>query len=131
MDHRHYLTVTPSRLPPGGTWVFDHSFFILLNVAVGGRFPGSPDATTVMPQRMEVDFVRFYGRTTAPPAAVRIAAGPGGVEAFWPVAFPNGVLHHSLAPGASWVPILTDGTIRSNEFVAPVSPGIYRLYWNP
>jgi beta-glucanase (GH16 family) len=41
-------------------WVFDHPFFILLNVAVGGSWPGYLDATTVFPQKMLVDYVRVY-----------------------------------------------------------------------
>jgi beta-glucanase (GH16 family) len=43
-----------------GQWVFDHPNFILLNVAVGGAWPGSPDGTTVFPQQMKVDYVRVY-----------------------------------------------------------------------
>lgn len=39
---------------------FDQQFYILLNVAVGGNFPGSPDASTVFPVAMEVDYVRVY-----------------------------------------------------------------------
>jgi len=39
---------------------FDQPFYILLNVAVGGNFPGSPDAGTVFPVTMEVDWVRVY-----------------------------------------------------------------------
>ena len=39
---------------------FDQPFYILLNVAVGGNWPGSPDATTVFPVTMEVDWVRVY-----------------------------------------------------------------------
>jgi beta-glucanase (GH16 family) len=59
-----YKTRTPADLPPGTTWVFDHPFFLILNVAVGGTWPGSPDATTVFPQTMSVDYVRVYQRTT-------------------------------------------------------------------
>jgi beta-glucanase (GH16 family) len=44
----------------GRTWEFDHPFFILLNVAVGGTWPGAPDATTTFPQTMKVDYVRVY-----------------------------------------------------------------------
>ena len=40
---------------------FQGSFFILLNVAVGGNFVGSPDGSTVFPQQMEVDWVRVWG----------------------------------------------------------------------
>jgi beta-glucanase (GH16 family) len=41
-------------------WVFDKPFFVLLNVAVGGTWPGSPDATTRFPQQMLVDWVRVW-----------------------------------------------------------------------
>ncbi len=41
---------------------FDHDFYMLLNVAVGGNLPGMPDATTVFPQTMQVDYVRVYER---------------------------------------------------------------------
>ncbi|MEM1043734.1 MAG: glycoside hydrolase family 16 protein [Bacteroidota bacterium] len=42
---------------------FDHAFHMILNVAVGGNLPGSPDATTVFPQTMQVDYVRVYERS--------------------------------------------------------------------
>jgi beta-glucanase (GH16 family) len=45
---------------PAGHWAFDHSFFLVLNVAVGGYWPGNPDATTDLPQSMLVDWVRVY-----------------------------------------------------------------------
>jgi len=60
VDSNLYATFTQSQWPSGGTWVFDHPFFIILNVAVGGNWPGSPDATTVFPQQMLVDYVRVY-----------------------------------------------------------------------
>jgi amino acid transporter/beta-glucanase (GH16 family) len=60
VDGNLYETRTPTDLKPGQTWVFDHPFFILLNVAVGGDWPGSPDATSVFPQTMLVDYVRVY-----------------------------------------------------------------------
>ena len=41
---------------------FDHAFRMILNVAVGGNLPGPPDATTVFPQSMQVDYVRVYKR---------------------------------------------------------------------
>lgn len=62
VDGNLYQTVTPSNLPPGAQWVFDHPFFIILNFAVGGGWPGSPDGTTVFPQTMIVDYVRVYAR---------------------------------------------------------------------
>jgi beta-glucanase (GH16 family) len=60
VDGHLYETRTPADLPAGKTWVFDHPFFIILNVAVGGNWPGSPDATTTFPQHMLVDYVRVY-----------------------------------------------------------------------
>ncbi len=39
---------------------FNKEFHLLLNVAVGGNWPGYPDATTIFPQTMVVDFVRVY-----------------------------------------------------------------------
>jgi beta-glucanase (GH16 family) len=61
-DNTLYKTVTPADLPAGTSWVYDHAFFILLNVAVGGAWPGNPDATTSFPQEMRVDYVRVYQR---------------------------------------------------------------------
>lgn len=60
VDGNLYETRTPSDVPAGRRWVFDHPFFILLNVAVGGNWPGSPDSTTVWPQTMLVDYVKVY-----------------------------------------------------------------------
>jgi beta-glucanase (GH16 family) len=60
VDDAPYHSITPSQLPPGAAWVFDHPFFIILNVAVGGHFVGSPDATTTFPQTMLVDWVRVF-----------------------------------------------------------------------
>ncbi len=48
----------------GGTFPapFDRPFHLILNVAVGGAWPGPPDDSTKFPQRMEVDYVRVYQR---------------------------------------------------------------------
>lgn len=60
IDDHLYETQTPSDVPPGKKWVFDHPFFIVLNVAVGGYWPGDPDQTTQFPATMHVDYVRVY-----------------------------------------------------------------------
>jgi len=65
VDDHAYATRTPADLPKGTKLVYDHPFFVLLNVAVGGGWPGDPDATTVFPQTMLVDYVRVYERTAA------------------------------------------------------------------
>ena len=67
VDDHLYATRTPEELPKGTKWVYDHPFFLLLNVAVGGGWPGNPDSTTVFPQTMLVDYVRVYERAEATP----------------------------------------------------------------
>ena len=68
-----YKTRTTADLPPGTAWVFDHPFFLILNVAVGGSWPGNPDATTMFPQAMSVDYVRVYQRSTPSTSPVILA----------------------------------------------------------
>lgn len=60
VDGRQYHRMTPADLPSGTKWVFDHSFFLLLNLAVGGGWPGDPDASTTLPRQMVIDYVRVY-----------------------------------------------------------------------
>lgn len=60
IDGQQYHRLTPSSLPAGGSWVFERPFFLILNLAVGGDWPGSPDASTVFPAQMSVDWVRVY-----------------------------------------------------------------------
>lgn len=60
MDNHQYFELKREQIPPGAPWPFDHPFFLLMNVAVGGDWPGSPDETTTLPQTMRVDFVRVF-----------------------------------------------------------------------
>ena len=60
VDGRQYHRMTPADLPAGAKWVFDHPFFLLLNLAIGGGWPGDPNASTTFPQQMVVDYVRVY-----------------------------------------------------------------------
>jgi beta-glucanase (GH16 family) len=41
-------------------WPYDHPFFMMLNLAVGGNWPGPPDSSTVFPQQLLIDWVRVY-----------------------------------------------------------------------
>ncbi len=61
VDSNIYASFDAEHWPAGGKWVFDRPFFIILNVAVGGDWPGSPDGTSNFPQKMIVDYVRVYG----------------------------------------------------------------------
>jgi beta-glucanase (GH16 family) len=60
VDQTLYQTVRQSRMPPSARWVYDHPFFLLLNLSVGGTFGGPPDATTPFPQTLQVDWVRVF-----------------------------------------------------------------------
>ena len=54
------VTRTLLRDEAGGGWVFDHPFFMLLDLAVGGDWPGPPDDQTPFPARLLVDYVRVF-----------------------------------------------------------------------
>lgn len=58
VDDTLYSTKTPSDIPSSATWVYAHPFFIIMNLAVGGGFPGNPDGTATFPQELKVDYVR-------------------------------------------------------------------------
>jgi beta-glucanase (GH16 family) len=60
VDGVQFHRLTPADLPSGGTWVFEKPFFVILNLAIGGDWPGAPDATTPLPAQMKVDWVRVY-----------------------------------------------------------------------
>ena len=60
VDGVMYYEATRDKLPAGSPWVFEHPHFILLNLAVGGRWPGYPDSSTQFPQTLLVDWVRVY-----------------------------------------------------------------------
>ena len=58
-------------LPEGGVWVFDHPFYLFLNLAIGGDWPGNPDATTPNQAEMLVDYVRAYKIPTVPAPSIQ------------------------------------------------------------
>jgi beta-glucanase (GH16 family) len=66
VDDQPYETQTPqTAAESSASWVFDHPFFIILNLAVGGTLPGDPSGTT-FPRVMKVDWVRVYQQVGAP-----------------------------------------------------------------
>jgi beta-glucanase (GH16 family) len=60
VDDILYETQTMAGQTGGATWEFDQAFFLIMNVAVGGQWPGQPNGTTQFPQTMKVDWVRVY-----------------------------------------------------------------------
>lgn len=78
LDGQLFFTVTPASLPAGSSWVFNQPQFLILNVAVGGNWPGSPNSSTVFPQRMTVDYVRVYeSDSVTPPVDSNVLLDPG------------------------------------------------------
>lgn len=59
IDDTTLKTFTPDLLEPGRPWVLDGPMFVLINVAVGGTWPGPPDESTTFPATMLVDWLRF------------------------------------------------------------------------
>ena len=70
LDGELYHTAQPSDVAPN-EWVFDHPFFLLLNVAVGGNFGGDLGPDLFFPQTYHIDYVRVY---QAPDTAERFQA---------------------------------------------------------
>lgn len=58
VDDIFYQRITPEDVT--GEWVYDHPFYIILNVAVGGDYVGFPTSQTKFPQTMLVDYVKVY-----------------------------------------------------------------------
>jgi beta-glucanase (GH16 family) len=72
VDGHAYETRTPADLN-GDHWVFDHPFFIIMNLAIGGYWPGDPDGSTTFPQQLVVDYVHV---TTSATGGGSGATGP-------------------------------------------------------
>ncbi len=64
IDGNVYATFTPSSISgfSGAVWPFDagQANFIILNLAIGGDYPGPPDSSTPFPSEMLIDYVRIY-----------------------------------------------------------------------
>ncbi|MFB9090403.1 glycoside hydrolase family 16 protein [Flavobacterium paronense] len=58
VDDVLYNQITPDKVT--GEWVYDHTFYMILNLAVGGSYVGPPNSATTFPQTMYVDYVRVY-----------------------------------------------------------------------
>jgi len=77
VDGYQYFSANSGSLPAGTTWVYTQPQFILLNLAVGGSWPGNPDGTTTFPQQMIVDYVRVYAPTNLPETKTNLLSNPG------------------------------------------------------
>ncbi|GFJ87107.1 glycoside hydrolase family 16 protein [Phytohabitans rumicis] len=73
LDGAEYFRATPASVR-GNSWAFEHPFFIILNLAVGGTFPGSPNASTPSVNRMLVDYIHV-STTSTPPTGTNALRG--------------------------------------------------------
>lgn len=130
LDGQQFFTLTPANLPGTSAWVFNQPQFLLLNVAVGGNWPGSPNGSTVFPQRMTVDYVRVYTPAATVPVATTVTVDPAEP---W-----LGYMHYSNLPvnggayqnGGVWAPAdlnasFTGATLK----LAPNTIGDPSTYW--
>jgi beta-glucanase (GH16 family) len=123
LDTNLFFTATPASLPGGSTWVFSQPQFLILNVAVGGQWPGNPDGTTVFPQQMLVDYVRVYTYVAAPPVPVMAVIQQGG-QVSWPTTAGMSWTLQSSPDGITWSnllgPVLGNGA--TNTYFDPLWP---------
>jgi beta-glucanase (GH16 family) len=129
VDGHAYETRTPADAG-GNKWVFDHPFFVILNLAIGGDWPGSPDGATAFPQTMTVDYVRASawndggGTGTGTTGAIKgiggmcvdVAGGSGADRT--PIQ-----LHTCTGNAAQQWTVGTDGTVRALGKCLDVSGG--------
>ncbi len=62
VDNYLFRRVEKTEVESKGQWVYDHPFYLLLNVAVGGNFLGDPNTQTSFPQKMTIDYVKVYNQ---------------------------------------------------------------------
>jgi beta-glucanase (GH16 family) len=121
LDGSEFFRVDPGRLG-GNRWVFDHPFFMILNVAVGGNWPGFPDGSTQFPQQMLVDYVRVSGYSSGggnppPSGTTRLKGAQSGRCIDIPGANPvDGaklqIWDCNTSPAQAWT-FASDGTVRA------------------
>lgn len=113
VDGTVYQTRTPADLG-GNAWVFNKPFFLILNLAVGGYWPGDPDGSTVFPQQLVVDSVSVT--TGDSPAGVAIKGLAGKCVDVAAANSANGTpvqLYDCNGTAAQQWSVGSDGTIRA------------------
>ena len=131
VDNQVYFTLTTNGLPAGAKWVFTQPEFLVLNVAVGGDWPGPPNAFTQFPQTMRVDYVRVYAPSAAPLPLLQPKREANREVVLWSDSFPQARLLQALNLTGPWSAVAVDGTREGSAFVAPTTPGFYRLQIGP
>jgi beta-glucanase (GH16 family) len=119
VDNILYFTTTPASLG-GKQWVFNHPFFLLLNVAVGGNFGGPVGVSTTFPQQTKVDYVRVY---QAVDSAERFESGFSDNFSGWrQISLPfTGFTRSATQPAGAPNDGLTLDSVRGYRFVLPTA----------
>jgi beta-glucanase (GH16 family) len=118
VDGQTYQTRTPSDVN-GNKWVYDHPFFLILNFAVGGDWPGSPDSGTAFPQTMTVDYVHVTTSDSDSGGTTRTGAIKGIGDMCVDVAGGSSAdgtpiqLHNCTGVDAQKWTLGTDGTVKA------------------
>lgn len=60
IDGHRFQTFSKDDIEGKFSWPFERPFYFLLNIAIGGGWPGNPDNTTIFPTTMNVDYIRVY-----------------------------------------------------------------------
>jgi len=111
VDNNLYFNATPANLPAGKQWVFNAPQFLIMNLAVGGNWPGNPNGSTTFPQRMTVDYVRIYAPTNAAGCGANLLPNPsfelGGLDN-WSI---YGAGFNTLLENASHVPVRSGSNV--------------------
>jgi beta-glucanase (GH16 family) len=127
IDGVHYLTLTSndwySDAAPGNNQApFDNPFHFLLNVAVGGNWPGPPNASTPFPQEMLVDWVRVYGLVPNDAPTVTITTPANGAQL--PVGITGIIANASDSDGSiDRVEFYADDILIQADTTAPYATG--------
>ena len=133
VDGALYETRTPAEYGKN-PWPFNAPFFLLLNTAVGGNWPGKPDSTTIFPQRMLVDYVRVYQGTPAGPDAPHgLSARPAeGRQVFlsWPgdIGITSYSVYRSTKRGDKDAALVKAGVAATSFMDVGVAPGVKYFY---
>ena len=105
---------------------FNQSFYLIMNLAIGGNFDGNPDTNTLFPGEMQVDYVRVYDQTA--PLQISLSLTNSNVRLSWPA---NIVCHLQVQTnltgglGTNW----TDLAITNSPFFVPIQAGNGSVYY--
>lgn len=102
LDGNVYMTRTKP-LPNGATWPFDQPFYFILNLAVGGIWPGPPTSATKFPQEMNVSWVRVSQKLEDIPLSGKDLVAPGAQHKRYEVPQMAGVTYRWTVPDGATI----------------------------